>query len=148
MNDIAQKGAGVLLRAPVSAGELLDKITILEIKSQRMQAPEKLKNVARERAVLEKVAADGIALNAEGHRLVDALRVVNTTLWEVEDAIREHEARKDFGSTFIDLARAVYTNNDHRAALKRAINALVGSDLTEEKSYAGASASDSTSATG
>lgn len=148
MNDISQQGTGVLLLAPVSAGELLDKITILEIKSQRMHAPEKLKNVARERAVLEKVAADELTLNAEGHRLVDALRVVNTTLWEVEDAIREHEVRKDFGSTFIDLARAVYTNNDHRAALKRAINTLVGSDLTEEKSYTGMPAPDSTNAPG
>lgn len=122
---------------PVSWGELLDKITILEIKRDRIAAPDKRANVLRELGVLARVAAavDGVGGLAA---LVFRLKAVNRDLWEIEDAIREEEARRDFGARFVALARAVYLTNDRRAAIKREINRLLGSALVEEKSYAGA----------
>ena len=121
---------------PVSWGELIDKITILEIKRDRIAAPRARANVLRELGVLARVAAavEGIGgLTA----LVFRLKSVNRDLWEIEDAIREEEARGRFGAKFVALARAVYVTNDRRAAIKREINALLGSALVEEKSYAG-----------
>lgn len=123
--------------APVSVGELLDKITILEIKSERIADPKKLENVNRERAALEAVVQASLRLDARVRGLVGELRAVNMALWDVEDALREHEARQDFGSTFVELARSVYKSNDRRAALKNTINSLTGSSLCEEKSYRG-----------
>lgn len=125
----------LIIQAPVSVGELLDKITILEIKLQRITDKEKISNVEKEHAALKAIEKNAIHLNDETLRLVEELRAVNSCLWDVEDAIREHETRQDFGESFIKLARSVYKNNDQRAALKKTINALTGSGLIEEKSY-------------
>ncbi|WP_231639220.1 DUF6165 family protein [Sphingomonas profundi] len=121
---------------PVSWGELLDKITILEIKRARIARPEARANVARELRLLRAIGRPALR-RADVTPLVAALREVNETLWEIEDAIREEEADARFGADFIRLARAVYKRNDERAAIKRRINALLESELVEEKSYAG-----------
>jgi hypothetical protein len=121
--------------APVSWGELLDKITILDIKAERIADADKLANVRREREALVAVAAQADSARAEVAALIDELRAVNTTLWEVEDEIRDCERAKDFGPRFVELARQVYHTNDRRAALKRELNGLLGSELVEEKSY-------------
>ena len=129
------------IKVPISPGELLDKVTILRIKSQRMTDPLKLKNVRVELAALEEVWKDspygragraGAAVAAD----IDALQRVNERLWVIEDDIREQERRKDFGAEFVRLARAVYFENDDRAAIKRRINLNLGSSIVEEKSYA------------
>lgn len=127
-------------RVPVSWGELLDKITILEIKSARIAQPEKHANIQRE---LRQLVAARDHLLAESRKaaigdLMLELRRVNEGLWDIEDEIREHEQHGDFGPAFVALARAVYTTNDRRAALKGEINRRLGSILVEEKSYAGA----------
>ena len=120
---------------PVSIGELLDKITILEIKAERIREPEKLHNVRCEleqlRAVWERRCAPGPALTD----LIGGLKKTNKRLWTIEEDIRECERRRDFGPRFIKLTRAVYRNNDRRWALKRRINELLGSAIVEEKSY-------------
>jgi hypothetical protein len=120
------------LRVPVSLGELIDKITILEIKAQRLEGPA-VANVRRELELLNAVLAD--ADLSPDPALVEQLREVNRSLWTIEDEIREQERRGDFGPAFIALARAVYRTNDHRAALKRSLNERHGSALIEEKSY-------------
>ena len=119
---------------PVSWGELLDKITILEIKADRIEDAAARANVARELALLREIAAPvlpqpGLAA------LIEALRSINCALWEIEDAIRARDAAARFDAEFIRLARAVYLTNDERAALKRKINVLLRSVLVEEKSY-------------
>ncbi|THG39345.1 DUF6165 family protein [Sphingomonas olei] len=120
---------------PVSWGELLDKITILEIKRDRIARAEARENVLREYRLLRAIGAQ--VLNRSGvAALVEALKRVNETLWEIEDAIREQEAARDFGAEFVRLARAVYQRNDERAAIKREINRALESELIEEKSYA------------
>lgn len=124
-----------LIQAPVSIGELLDRITILEIKSERIQEPEKLENVVRERRALEAIVSENIQLNREARYLLKELREINRSIWDIKDAIRVHETHQDFGSAFVALIHSVYINNDQRAALKRAINELAVSTLTEEKSY-------------
>ena len=120
---------------PVSPGELLDKITILRIKSSLMSDAAKVANVRRELALLEQVwkreVKGGVDLTADEK----ALEAVNRKLWEIEDQIRDHEAAKRFDATFIELARAVYVSNDERAAIKKRINLALGSMLIEEKSY-------------
>ncbi|WP_247892579.1 tetratricopeptide repeat protein [Azospirillum sp. Sh1] len=121
--------------APVSWGELLDKITILDIKAERIADADKLANVRREREALVAVAAQADTARPEVAALIDDLRAVNTTLWEVEDEIRDCERAKDFGPRFVELARQVYHTNDRRAALKRDLNQMLGSELVEEKSY-------------
>jgi hypothetical protein len=119
---------------PISVGELIDKIVILEIKSERIRNTNQLANVANELGALRAVRLGDVdrarldALSAE-------LKRVNARLWDVEDAIRECDARGDFGTDFVELARAVYRLNDERARLKKAINVLSGSRLVEEKSY-------------
>jgi hypothetical protein len=119
----------------VSWGELLDKITILEIKGERITRADARENVLREYRLLRSIGAQ--VLNRSGIApLVRALKAVNEALWEIEDAIREQEAAREFGSDFIRLARAVYQRNDERAAIKREINLKLESDLIEEKSYA------------
>lgn len=120
--------------APVSAGELVDKITILRIKAERI-APEKRPNVVKELALLEAIAAEHLPAAPELEALTAELLAVNAGLWEVEDGKRDCERRGDFGEAFIALARRVYVENDERAAIKRRINELTGSDLVEEKSY-------------
>ncbi|MDP3516987.1 MAG: DUF6165 family protein [Pseudohongiella sp.] len=123
------------LVAPLSVGELFDKITILRIKSRRITDQAKLANVNHELQVLERAAASIPAqegLPAE----IEALLDVNQTLWDIEDDIRACERANDFSDTFIQLARSVYIQNDERARIKRRINELCGSALVEEKSYA------------
>jgi hypothetical protein len=127
MNDI---------HVPVSPGELLDKITILRIKSQRMSDAEKLANVRRELGALESTWAACAYSTADVHADVAALQAVNERLWVIEDDIREQERAQAFDARFIALARAVYRENDERAAIKRRINVKLGSGIVEEKSYA------------
>jgi hypothetical protein len=119
---------------PISVGELMDKITILEIKSERIKNPGQLENVVRELKALRSVRL-GEMDRAMLDKLSAELKRVNATLWEVEDAIRDCEARGDFGDRFVELARAIYRLNDERARLKKAINLASGSRLFEEKSY-------------
>ena len=117
-------------------GELLDKISILEIKLERIQDPLKRRNVETEHGILTRTAERHIPATAGLRELAAALKTVNTALWEIEDAIRDCERAQDFGPRFIELARAVYRTNDQRAAIKRQINERLGSALVEEKSYA------------
>jgi hypothetical protein len=120
--------------APVSAGELIDKITILRVKVRRI-ADDKRANVAKELALLEAVAAEHLQSTPDLDALIEELHAVNAALWDVEDGKRDCERRQDFGPAFIALARRVYVENDRRAAVKRAINLLTASDIVEEKSY-------------
>jgi hypothetical protein len=124
------------LLVPISPGELIDKITILEIKSARMTDAGKLHNVRTElRLLTETWKASGYAatdISAEWA----GLRGVNEKLWDIEDRIRDKERDGEFDAEFIELARAVYVTNDERAAIKKRINARLGSALVEEKSYA------------
>lgn len=124
------------LAAPVSWGELIDKITILEIKREKLTDPGQRANVAHELEVLAAVrdAAGGLVPELAG--AVAELGEVNRALWDIEDEIRGCERAQDFGPRFIELARAVYRTNDRRAALKRRINEAMNSDIVEEKSYA------------
>jgi tetratricopeptide (TPR) repeat protein len=126
----ARRGEPIL--APISLGELIDKITILEIKEERLQGPA-LAHVRQELAALRNSLAT-LDLRVEARR-IEALRRINAQLWDIEDAIREHERRQDFGDSFVQLARSVYQQNDRRAAIKREINTAYGSALIEEKSY-------------
>jgi hypothetical protein len=119
----------------VPAGELIDKITILEIKARRIADPEKLRHVGAELAALAAVRDTGLPASAELAALAAQLTAVNEALWQVEDDLRDCERRQDFGPRFVELARSVYRHNDRRAALKRAVNDLLGSRLVEEKSY-------------
>jgi hypothetical protein len=128
-----QEPAAILIE--VGPGELIDKITILDIKSERMSDPVKLKNVRHELAVLDAARRAHIPPSAELTRLEAALKSVNEALWVIEDDIRQCEADKNFGPKFVELARAVYKQNDKRAALKKDINLLTGSSIIEEKSY-------------
>jgi hypothetical protein len=123
------------LLVPVSWGELLDKITILEIKAQRIADTAKRENVERELSALNAVVSGAGSLTEAARPIVDRLRGVNEALWDIEDEIRDCERAKDFGPRFVELARAVYHTNDQRAAFKRDLNYLLGSELVEEKSY-------------
>ena len=120
----------------VGPGELIDKITILRIKSERIADEAKLKNVRTELDILNETLAKDVPASDELTRLDGELQKVNEALWEIEDDIRECERKGDFGDDFIRLARAVYVTNDKRAALKKEINLLLGSTIVEEKSYA------------
>ncbi|MAP04776.1 MAG: hypothetical protein CME48_07365 [Halieaceae bacterium] len=124
-----------MIQIQVSAGELLDKITILEIKNERISDPKKLTNVRKELVSLE--AENPFDLNnwTELSALLEELRMVNRNLWDIEDQIRSCENISDFGDTFVQLARSVYIQNDARADIKKRINILTKSNLTEEKSY-------------
>ena len=124
-----------VIRVPVSFGEVLDKITILEIKSERIADPEKVMNVRRELSELSHTWDQAIEDQAVIADLRRDLKAVNEELWEIEDHIRDQEAAQDFGPRFIELARAVYFTNDRRAALKKEINLALGSRFVEEKSY-------------
>jgi hypothetical protein len=128
--------APVRVETPVSVGELLDKLTILELKRDKITDPTKRQNVLREWRELGLQCRQRLSLPPEAQALVDDLRRVNGQLWEVEDRLRVLEAAQTFDADFITLARSVYRLNDQRAGLKRQINQLVGSELCEEKSYA------------
>ncbi len=119
----------------IAPGEVIDKITILEIKSERIEDPAKLENVRIELQTLEQARDAAIPASPELAELTARLRAINEQLWDIEDRIRDCEREKDFGDRFIQLARSVYMSNDQRAALKRDINLLLGSRLVEEKSY-------------
>jgi len=123
------------LNVPVSPGELLDKITILRIKRERIKAAAQLANVQLELSLLEGIwaglGAAGATVGAEER----ALQAVNLQLWDIEDRIRDKEASGSFDQDFIDLARAVYHRNDERAAIKKRVNLALGSRIVEEKSY-------------
>ena len=123
------------IMAPISAGELVDKITILRNKARRIGDPAKEANVRKELAMLEALADEALPKTPEIDRLTAQLSEVNIALWDIEDGKRDCERRGDFGDRFVQLARSVYVENDRRAAIKRAINEAAGSDIVEEKSY-------------
>jgi hypothetical protein len=119
---------------PVSWGELLDKITILEIKTERLASQDARANAAKELALLHEIAQPALA-NGQAAALVGRLKLLNLALWDIEDRIRDYERAGDFGPGFVELARSVYRRNDERGAIKREINLTLGSALIEEKSY-------------
>ena len=123
------------IKIPISPGELLDKITILRIKSERMSDPAKLSNVRLELRSLEETWSGSAYAKIDIEADVTALLRVNERLWVIEDDIRDRERAQDFGAEFIRLARAVYFENDERAAIKRRLNLKLGSTIVEEKSY-------------
>ena len=123
------------VKVDVAPGELIDKITILLIKSERMDDPDKIANVQLELDILQAIHESSIPGSPPLDGLTAKLKRVNEALWEIEDDIRDCEAERDFGDTFVQLARSVYRTNDERAQLKRDINVLLGSQILEEKSY-------------
>jgi hypothetical protein len=139
--ELRQLAAGQMQRPTVwvelSPGELLDRLTILEIKSERMQEPRQLAQVRAELAALRQARQARVAGGEELDRLTRALKAVNERLWEAEDGLRLCERRQDFGEGFVALARSVYRHNDERAGLKRRINELLGSPVGEQKAYRG-----------
>ena len=120
---------------PISPGELLDKITILQIKAERIADPVKVANVKAELDMLSKVWSETVEVDSEITALTAELRSVNAALWEIEDDIRDEERGKRFGERFIELARAVYVTNDERANAKKKVNLHLNSTIVEEKSY-------------
>ena len=123
------------LLIPVAVGELIDKITILEIKSRHISNPVKLENIHNELSALEQIRQNHGLCRADLEEKGRALRIINQSLWEIEDRIRDCERNQNFGPNFVELARAVYMTNDKRAAVKREINAMFASTIIEEKSY-------------
>ena len=119
----------------VSPGELLDKITILEIKSERMSDPGQLANVRAELALLSETWAQCVEMDDRLRRLHAQLKEVNEALWSIEDDIRDKEHKKEFDEQFIELARGVYVTNDRRSRIKKALNLHLGSKIVEEKFY-------------
>jgi len=124
-----------VIKVPVSFGEVLDKITILEIKSERIKDEAKLKNVRLELEELSDTWNEAVQDQSAIAELREQLKAVNEELWVIEDDIRDQEAAQDFGPRFIELARAVYVTNDKRAAIKKEVNLALGSRFVEEKSY-------------
>ena len=120
---------------PISPGELLDKITILQIKAERIADPTKVSNVKTELEMLSKVWGEAVEIDAEISALTAELKSVNEALWEIEDDIRDEERGKRFGERFIELARAIYVTNDERANAKKKVNLHLNSTIIEEKSY-------------
>ena len=120
---------------PISPGELLDKITILEIKSDRIESSEKKANVDKELAMLSDVWSNSVTEDDDIKSMRSDLKSINETLWDVEDDIRDEERNKCFEARFIELARSVYVVNDQRGDAKKRINVYLKSDIVEEKSY-------------
>ena len=125
----------MLLNVPMSVGEVLDKITILEIKLENINDTAKLANVETELSQLRPLVAGEMFATDDMVELVAKLKSINKALWDIEDDIRIEESKGDFGARFIELARAVYVTNDQRADVKKQINLATGSTLVEEKSY-------------
>jgi transcriptional regulator of nitric oxide reductase len=123
------------IRVPVSPGEVLDKITILEIKSERMDDPDKVANVRVELGLLQDTWAKAVTGDDTIRDLHAQLKEINEALWEIEDDIRDKERLKEFDERFIELARAVYFTNDRRSQVKKQLNLHLGSQIIEEKSY-------------
>ena len=124
----------MIIMAPISVGELIDKITILTIKIARMKDPIKVENVTKELVQLRAIA-DQLSAPLELNVYYKQLLMVNQDLWDIEDSKRKHEKEQRFDNEFIQLARQVYLKNDYRAELKKKINLLMGSIIIEEKSY-------------
>ena len=124
-----------IIHVPVSPGEVLDKITILEIKSERMSDPEKVANVRVELALLQETWSQAVAEDDVIRELHAQLKEINEGLWEIEDDIRDKERVKEFDARFIELARSVYFTNDRRSEVKKKLNLHLGSQIIEEKSY-------------
>ena len=120
------------MQVEVSNGELVDKYTILQIKTERINCPEKVRNVIAEKSILEPLVRQIIDMNSD---MFNSLLSVNKSLWDIEDKIREKERNKQFDDEFIELARLVYITNDNRSKIKREINEFTNSDIIEEKSY-------------
>ncbi len=128
------------IRVEISVGEFLDKLSILEIKAERIDDPAKLGHVRRELETMRAAWAASPFASADPGEDYAQLAALNRSLWDIEDEIRGHEARGDFGAEFIQLARSVYTTNDRRSQLKQRLNLRLGSDLVEVKSYRGGDA--------
>jgi hypothetical protein len=120
---------------PISPGELLDKITILQIKSERISDATKVANVRTELGMLEQVWSDTVEDDEQIRALSSELKTINEALWEIEDDIRDEERNQRFDDRFIELARAVYVTNDERANAKKKVNLHLNSSIVEEKSY-------------
>ena len=123
------------IHVPVSPGEVLDKITILEIKSERMSDPEKVANVRVELELLQETWASSVEEDSVIVDLHAQLKEINEALWEIEDGIRDKERAKEFDERFVELARSVYFTNDRRSQVKKDLNLHLGSEIIEEKSY-------------
>ena len=119
----------------VSPGELIDKMTILQVKLDHMSDPAKLANVRREHEMIAQTFRENVADTPALAKLIVELKAANLALWTIEDDIRDHERKGDFGESFVALARSIYRINDERAAIKRRINVLLDSAIVEEKSY-------------
>ena len=119
----------------VSVGELLDKISILEIKKEKIKDPEKLKFISNEHSILKDQLEKNVKSDEKLEKLFEKLKDINAKLWVIEDDKRDCEKNKDFGDKFIELARNVYKFNDERAKVKLAINTSLGSNIKEVKSY-------------
>ena len=120
---------------PISSGELVDKISILKIKRRKIVNKSKLQNINKELSLLNKIYKNNFKKNKKILLYEKKLIKVNKKLWDIEDKIRYLESKRNFNQQFINLARAVYINNDQRSEIKKKINKLSGSDLIEEKSY-------------
>ena len=119
----------------ISAGELLDKISILEIKLEKIEDKNNLKEIKKEYKILQKIQNSSIKFNDKIMKLFNSIKKVNIKLWNVEDKLRICEKNKDFGKKFIELAREVYFNNDKRSKIKSEINKILGSNIREVKQY-------------
>lgn len=124
------------IKVELSYGEMLDKITILQIKNERISDASKVANVNKELSLLNGLWKSDEKSNIDISEEFSKLKKINEALWDIEDDIRDKERAKEFDARFIELARAVYVTNDQRADIKRVINVKLGSDLVEEKSYA------------
>lgn len=124
-----------MILSPISVGELIDKITILEIKFEKIKDKDKLKNIAKELKILNILCQENKIWDKETTKLKQSLKEINYKLWDIEDKIREKENLKQFDDEFIQIARSVYINNDIRCKIKKQINLLLNSELVEEKSY-------------
>jgi len=124
------------LKVDISFGELLDKITILQIKSERISDAAKLQNIHHEMELLQSIWEKSEEVKIDIKFEIYELKAINEKLWDIEDGIRDKELKKEFDNDFIELARAVYVTNDKRADFKRKINVKLNSELVEEKSYA------------
>jgi hypothetical protein len=118
----------------ISIGEAFDRLTILKIKSEKIKDESKLTNVMNEYFYLQNLLSEELDVNEDNDDFKRLLEI-NQTLWDVEDLLREYEAKKDFGANFVQLARSVYVLNDERAKVKKEINLAYGSQFVEEKSY-------------
>ena len=124
-----------IIQVPVSPGEVLDKITILEIKSERINEAKKVANVKLELELLSASWQVAVDQDDTVRRIHAKLKEINEALWEIEDDIRDKERTREFDQVFIDLARSVYVTNDQRANAKKELNIYLGSEIVEEKSY-------------